>query len=438
MEYRVVELGNEQVLRDEFRCPITQQLLRVPVIAADGHSYELSSMERWLENHSISPKTGEFLEHKRLVPNHNLKRLIEDLVQEGGHGLYSKISARHLHTPRRTPPASRCADRLVSNPRSTLLKTEPLLLLQCLDPNESTWNGKCFEVSTKGVVGGRLKTLYRREIDDATTTAECIMPFSESTISRRHFEISFAQDSFWLMDLDSASGTFLRLRPGAKAPLLPGSMFMLGKHQLIVMKDSSFYIDDENDAQLLLECFAPDGSPLQNQVFVIGQDGATLGRRSSNTISFSHQLEDQESVGIDTAISSEHARIETEKFSDNLISFFLRDGATAHGRLSTNGTWIRLPPLSSFSNRNDDELLLFSKLSLLDRQPDIITNPPPPPHIRGAIALQTDDEFLVGTIRFHVAFTHSVIELDDDVSSQLQPIPFSLPPPPPEEKNNQC
>ena len=71
-----------QVLRDEFVCPITQELMFDPVIAADGHTYDRSAIQRWLTNHDTSPKTGKKLDHLNLVENHNLKRLIDDLVQE--------------------------------------------------------------------------------------------------------------------------------------------------------------------------------------------------------------------------------------------------------------------------------------------------------------------------------------------------------------------
>ena len=62
---------------------------QVPVIAADGHTYDRSAIERWLLHHDNSPKTGERLEHRMLVPNHNLKRLVDDLVLEGGAGFGS-------------------------------------------------------------------------------------------------------------------------------------------------------------------------------------------------------------------------------------------------------------------------------------------------------------------------------------------------------------
>lgn len=49
------------VIRDEFRCPILSQLFRDPVIAQDGHTYERISIERWFEQHSTSPRTGNIL-----------------------------------------------------------------------------------------------------------------------------------------------------------------------------------------------------------------------------------------------------------------------------------------------------------------------------------------------------------------------------------------
>lgn len=45
-------------LRDEFSCPITRELMRDPVIAADGHTYDREAIEMWFRNHDTSPKVG--------------------------------------------------------------------------------------------------------------------------------------------------------------------------------------------------------------------------------------------------------------------------------------------------------------------------------------------------------------------------------------------
>ncbi|EOD39898.1 hypothetical protein EMIHUDRAFT_260352, partial [Emiliania huxleyi CCMP1516] len=63
---------------DDFICPITTELMIDPVMAADGHAYERTAMERWLATKSTSPMTGEALEHICLFPSHILRRMIRE------------------------------------------------------------------------------------------------------------------------------------------------------------------------------------------------------------------------------------------------------------------------------------------------------------------------------------------------------------------------
>ena len=62
-------------------CARRLELMDDPVIAADGHSYERSSIEDWFRHHKTSPKTNEKLESKHLTPNHTLKSLISDFKE---------------------------------------------------------------------------------------------------------------------------------------------------------------------------------------------------------------------------------------------------------------------------------------------------------------------------------------------------------------------
>ncbi len=50
------------------RCGL-QEIMREPVIAADGHTYEKAALESWLQLHNTSPVTGQSLAHLRIVPN---------------------------------------------------------------------------------------------------------------------------------------------------------------------------------------------------------------------------------------------------------------------------------------------------------------------------------------------------------------------------------
>ncbi|KAK7309582.1 hypothetical protein RJT34_06429 [Clitoria ternatea] len=62
-----------------FLCPILQELMKNPQVAADGFSYELEAIEQWLHSgHDTSPMTNLRLKHTFLTPNHTLRSLIED------------------------------------------------------------------------------------------------------------------------------------------------------------------------------------------------------------------------------------------------------------------------------------------------------------------------------------------------------------------------
>lgn len=64
-----------------FYCSISWQLMRDPVCASDGHTYERNEVARWLASNSTSPTTGKPLAHKALVRNHALRNAIEEHLQ---------------------------------------------------------------------------------------------------------------------------------------------------------------------------------------------------------------------------------------------------------------------------------------------------------------------------------------------------------------------
>lgn len=77
---KVEELKSECVcsgVPDEFLCPITRELMREPVIAADGYSYEKEAIESWVNTKNrSSPMTNLPLLTTLLTPNHTLKMAI--------------------------------------------------------------------------------------------------------------------------------------------------------------------------------------------------------------------------------------------------------------------------------------------------------------------------------------------------------------------------
>ena len=77
--YLAFHVNAEVETPDEYLCPITHELMRDPVIAADGYSYERCAMEEWLRNGDapVSPMTNALLLSPTLTPNRSLKLLIE-------------------------------------------------------------------------------------------------------------------------------------------------------------------------------------------------------------------------------------------------------------------------------------------------------------------------------------------------------------------------
>ncbi|KAF7144032.1 hypothetical protein RHSIM_Rhsim05G0015800 [Rhododendron simsii] len=63
---------------NHFFCPILQEVMEDPYIAADGFTYEHRAIKLWLEIHSLSPVTKLRLENKVIIQNHTLRSAIED------------------------------------------------------------------------------------------------------------------------------------------------------------------------------------------------------------------------------------------------------------------------------------------------------------------------------------------------------------------------
>ena len=82
-------------------------------------------------------QTKEEISSADLVANLNLKRLIYDLVAEGGHGLAAK--------PTNAEEAS----------QETAFGFDDVMVLRCLGPAESDWMNRSQVVTKEGISGGR-------------------------------------------------------------------------------------------------------------------------------------------------------------------------------------------------------------------------------------------------------------------------------------------
>jgi hypothetical protein len=59
----------------DYLCPITNELMDDPVVAADGHSYEREAIETWFRGHNTSPMTNQVIP-LALLPNVTLRKVI--------------------------------------------------------------------------------------------------------------------------------------------------------------------------------------------------------------------------------------------------------------------------------------------------------------------------------------------------------------------------
>ncbi|KAJ4754042.1 U-box domain-containing protein 13 [Rhynchospora pubera] len=73
------------VIPNDFRCPISLELMKDPVIVSTGQTYERSCIEQWLgTGHNTCPKTQQKLSSHSLTPNYVLRSLIAQWCESNG------------------------------------------------------------------------------------------------------------------------------------------------------------------------------------------------------------------------------------------------------------------------------------------------------------------------------------------------------------------
>ena len=137
--------------------------------------------------------------------------------------------------------------------------------------------------------------------------------------------------------------------------------------------DSCVFNAEGGEAVLVVRCFAPEGTPIQGCEYKINREGASLGRKTTNKISFSQDV-DGAVMGLDSSISGEHAEI---VYDDEKKRILLYDGFRDKG--STNGTWLRLSAMHKQSKNHE---------------------------------IKDGSEILIGTVRFHCSYEEQVVEKD--------------------------
>ncbi|GMI98627.1 ARABIDOPSIS THALIANA PLANT U-BOX 9, plant U-box 9 [Hibiscus trionum] len=62
---------------EEFKCPLSKELMRDPVVLASGQTYDRAFIQKWLNaGNRTCPRTEQVLSHTVLTPNHLLREMI--------------------------------------------------------------------------------------------------------------------------------------------------------------------------------------------------------------------------------------------------------------------------------------------------------------------------------------------------------------------------
>ena len=71
------------IIPNEMVCPISCEVMKDPVMAMDGHTYERVCIEEWFGTGArTSPATNEPLEATTLLPNHMARSLISVFLEQ--------------------------------------------------------------------------------------------------------------------------------------------------------------------------------------------------------------------------------------------------------------------------------------------------------------------------------------------------------------------
>ncbi|KAL9260947.1 U-box domain-containing protein [Drosera capensis] len=70
---------------ERFRCPLSKQVMRDPVVIASGQTYDRPFIQKWLNTgQRTCPQTQQVLSHRLLAPNHLIKEMISDWCEKRG------------------------------------------------------------------------------------------------------------------------------------------------------------------------------------------------------------------------------------------------------------------------------------------------------------------------------------------------------------------
>ncbi|KAG9156233.1 hypothetical protein Leryth_022122 [Lithospermum erythrorhizon] len=88
-EFKEGNISLELSIPTHFRCPISLDLMKDPVTLSTGITYDRESIEKWTDSGNLTcPVTHQMLHDLNMIPNHFLRKMIQDwCVEHQSHGI---------------------------------------------------------------------------------------------------------------------------------------------------------------------------------------------------------------------------------------------------------------------------------------------------------------------------------------------------------------
>lgn len=142
----------ELVIPSHFLCPISLDLMKDPVTLCTGISYDRENIEKWIEvGNSTCPVTNQPLRNFDLIPNHAIRKMIQDWCVEN-----KNFGIERVPTPRIPIDSSQvteiCSRLLVETQRGDEKKCKELVRRVRILAKESERDKKCIVQCGAGFV----------------------------------------------------------------------------------------------------------------------------------------------------------------------------------------------------------------------------------------------------------------------------------------------
>ncbi|KAI8030155.1 U-box domain-containing protein 21 [Camellia lanceoleosa] len=145
-------LEMELTIPSHFRCPISLDLMKDPVTLSTGITYDRESIEKWIESGNFTcPVTNQVLRNFDQIPNHAIRRMIQDwCVENRSHGIERIPTPRIPVTPHDV--SGICSKIILATQRGDQKKCLELVSKIKTWARESERNKRCITENGAGFV----------------------------------------------------------------------------------------------------------------------------------------------------------------------------------------------------------------------------------------------------------------------------------------------